>query len=370
MTTSFSLYLDLVRFLAALAVLVTHLNDGAVVGVPVSWWTQAYGSCAVVVFFVLSGYVISHVVEQREKTAIEYFGSRISRLYSVLLVALLVTAASDGMGAAIAPEFYKAHNFIAKPGWVGYLATLTFVNEFQIFHWGGIVAGSNSPLWSLSFEAAFYLAAGIVLFWKSRLRWLALILLLACAGRTIIALAPLWLLGFCLHKFRRHLEISPRDAAPAFALSLLTFLAWSADGKVLGLTTATMVWLPWDAWQFNRNLLADYLCAFSFAVNLVCARSLLHLGGAERFARFAKPIRWLASLTFPLYCLHKPLLYFLSAVSPFPLVSWLQPVFVAASVFLVVVLTTPVCDRLKSWMRDALGRRRIPATAQPERPAG
>jgi peptidoglycan/LPS O-acetylase OafA/YrhL len=84
MTPGLSLYLDLLRVMAAVQVVVYHLGkiDAAGVG---QGLLNAWGHEAVVIFFVLSGFVISHAANTSDRTFARYASSRISRLYSVVL---------------------------------------------------------------------------------------------------------------------------------------------------------------------------------------------------------------------------------------------------------------------------------------------
>ena len=61
MPKSLSVYLDLIRLLAALLVFIVHANyQGFTGGLPVLWRLGGLGNDAVMVFFVLSGFVLSH----------------------------------------------------------------------------------------------------------------------------------------------------------------------------------------------------------------------------------------------------------------------------------------------------------------------
>lgn len=103
MQRSFSLYLDIIRLAAAVVVYLTHsglIVDGKV-------FLGAYGHSAVVVFFVLSGYVIAYVTDQKETDWRTYTASRVSRVYSVAIPALVVTLVADAIGRAHDPSLYK-----------------------------------------------------------------------------------------------------------------------------------------------------------------------------------------------------------------------------------------------------------------------
>lgn len=165
MNQSLSLYLDIVRFLAAGAVLVAHLaSEPFTEGL--SWHgTAVYGDLAVTIFFVLSGYVISYVTTQRERQPVHFVAARISRLYSVVIVALILTAVLDYSGAYFNEAFYAIKKVLWKSASIfGYAASFFFVNEFLVFGFNGISPGTNAPYWSLSFEATYYLVAGLFLF--------------------------------------------------------------------------------------------------------------------------------------------------------------------------------------------------------------
>src|SRR4051812_33489695 len=101
-----SVYLDAVRFLAALAVFFSHVgaryfSNGFL------WQAVSLGAPAVVVFFVLSGFVIGYVTERRETSGHDYVVARAARLYSVVVPTLLLTACFDWVGSQINPDAYK-----------------------------------------------------------------------------------------------------------------------------------------------------------------------------------------------------------------------------------------------------------------------
>ena len=77
MPRPFSVYLDLVRFTAACLVYLWHANQRWLVEpvLPMS----GYGHSAVVVFFVLSGYVIAYITATKERDWATYAASRLSR---------------------------------------------------------------------------------------------------------------------------------------------------------------------------------------------------------------------------------------------------------------------------------------------------
>jgi peptidoglycan/LPS O-acetylase OafA/YrhL len=102
MKKDLSIYLDILRVLAAATVFLAHLssmkNSGGFL-----WQFQNFGHPAVIVFFVLSGYLIQYSVTARENTLIDYAVARLGRLYSVVIPALLLTYVLDRIGASFDP---------------------------------------------------------------------------------------------------------------------------------------------------------------------------------------------------------------------------------------------------------------------------
>lgn len=354
-----SVYLDLIRFLAAGAVFLDHLTS-----YPFSKTTKgpregaelvgSYGTAAVVIFFVLSGFVIAHVAYTRENTGRAFAISRLSRLYSVVLPALVLTFAFDTTGHWLNPGFYAVQKvFWTSPSIQGYWSSLIFINEFSIFHFNEVVPGSNAPFWSLSFEATYYLVIGLILFAPRRIAALAGLVIFVLAGRTILAMAPLWGLGFLLYRFR--LSVLPHVRAPLLILGLSTLLL-----AVLPFLLAGVHWtnfgvkFPWGRGPFDRNLLADYAVAAVFVLHLLAAERLL--GGDRPFVRGERLVRYLGLATFPMYAIHYPVLCFFAAISPWTRGSAFSVAFVILGVALVCCAMVPVCEWLKRVLRHQLDR--------------
>ena len=167
MNKGVSLYLDVARFSAAMVVFLGHASGQLFTG-GLFWQLGDYMRVAVIVFFVLSGYVIAHVLQDRESTVREYATARISRLYSIASPALLLTAICDFIGLRIDPALYYEGPWGYPEGnqaW-NYLASFFFVNRFWDLR---LDPGINVPFWSLSFEAVYYVAAALLVFAKGAL---------------------------------------------------------------------------------------------------------------------------------------------------------------------------------------------------------
>lgn len=158
MKKEFSIYLDLVRFVAAALVVIYHSNQRNVItdSVPFS----NHGHAAVIVFFVLSGYVISYIHSTRESQPVDYWSSRLARFYSLAVPAVLLCPLLDMAGEAIAPQFYAGvttHTMAA----VRIVSSLLYLNEMWTL---SIMSFSNVPYWSLCYEMWYYVLFAIVAF--------------------------------------------------------------------------------------------------------------------------------------------------------------------------------------------------------------
>lgn len=352
MNKSFSLYLDVIRFLAALAVFLDHLSTPPFTKNPIFWRLEGYGNIAVTIFFVLSGYVIAYVTDVREKTPAEYFSARIARIYSVVGIALILTIVLDKLGITLNPDFYAIQRVLWKPeSWAGYLSSAVFLNEYQIFGFNGISPGTNGPFWSLSFEVTYYVLAGLILFAPKRYWIPAAVILLGMAGRTIVALLPIWMLGFLLYHSRRFTRV------PAYTWLLLSC---ASAGIILALPTLLVrlpsdnfgAWFPWGRAPFNRNLLQDYVVAFVFAVHLISVRSALS-ESLKIPGKITTTVRWLGSQTFPLYCFHYPAICFFASISPWGRSTLAHTIFVLVCTLTLIAALVPLCERLKRDIRNA-----------------
>src|SRR5688500_18002200 len=106
MNAASSLYLDLVRFAAAVLVFLHHWVYTRISGTSHTA-IGGFGEDAVMIFFVLSGYVISYVALEQKNSARDYAVNRLARLYSVVIPALVLTVVFDTLGRAIEPSLYN-----------------------------------------------------------------------------------------------------------------------------------------------------------------------------------------------------------------------------------------------------------------------
>jgi peptidoglycan/LPS O-acetylase OafA/YrhL len=149
-----SVYLNAVRFTAALIVFLGHISGHRFTS-GLFWQMTAFMDLAVMIFFVLSGFVIAYVTDTGESDLHIYAVNRISRIYSVALPALILTFTLDTIGRYLRPELYnEGWGFSSQHIWLQYLAGFTFTNELW---WKQVYVGSDLPYWSLGYEVWYYI---------------------------------------------------------------------------------------------------------------------------------------------------------------------------------------------------------------------
>ncbi|MCD2518593.1 acyltransferase [Massilia sp. G4R7] len=298
MAPAFSLYLDLVRILGASAVVAAHFAyTGAIA--PGAWGVGgSMGREAVILFFVLSGFVIAATTDQARPDARSYAVARLSRLYSVVLPVLLLALACAAFLVIMDRSVPNAGYALGKPHvyipfyllFLGQSWTLTETPPFMV------------PYWSLCYEAWYYLLFGLAHYLRGRRRMLALLLALAVMGYKMWLLLPVWLAGAWLYRAYREPLMSPGVARAGWIGSLLAFAIYVGADLETPLRALGSAWWPFPALPLGSadRFLADYLVGAIVLLNFACARD----AGFAGLLRFKPAIRLLAGHTFTLYLSH------------------------------------------------------------------
>jgi peptidoglycan/LPS O-acetylase OafA/YrhL len=299
-----SSYLDVLRVVAAMTVLVNHYLP-SLFGVDPSFIP---GHDAVIVFFVMSGYVIAYVSEERDRPLARFTIHRLARLWSVLIPSLvlsLLAAILVGNETVAIPG-----SAISSPG--GFvsasLKSLLFIGESWM---DSTSAPYNAPTWSLNYEAWYYAIFAAFTFARRRWRWSLAVVLAFVAGPRVVLLFPCWLLGVWLFQQRAVLVVRPAAAYALFGACLLLYgLAYHCD-----LTTQSRHWLSvLTAGQSyhlgpSTSVIGDTLLAPIVGASIV---ALAHMPAVNRMLVRARRVTQIAaSRTLSLYLYHMPLLVIL-----------------------------------------------------------
>jgi peptidoglycan/LPS O-acetylase OafA/YrhL len=302
-----SLYLDFVRPLCALLVLVSHVSYPGLSGGQLAS-LDSLGVEAVDVFFVLSGFVIAHVYASRERDPRDFLLSRAARIYSVALPALILTAAADAIGRSEDIATYTGPYQSFSPGLL--VRSVLFLGEQWNVH---RYPGTDGPYWSLGFEVWYYVAFASFIFVSGSLRWIATALVLALIGPRVAFLFPAWLLGVLAYRLCAKRRLPSALCWILLVVPLVVLFAYQ-----LAPFPHLQQFAPLSLERERvESAVGDYLVAAMFACHLV-GFAQLSSTFTPWLERRAWSIRWIAGATFSLYLAHLPIMHLLAALSPWP----------------------------------------------------
>jgi peptidoglycan/LPS O-acetylase OafA/YrhL len=329
---SASVHLDALRGFAAFSVLLNHWRDAFFVDyrtiahhnplAAASYLAAGLGHQWVIVFFVLSGYLVGGSVLRSVSSGRwswrKYLLARLTRLYIVLLPALLLGGAIDwaGMHLAGANAIYSGQSGMhALTENVHGTLTLPTLAENALFlqtislpgRNGRAVAtfGSNGPLWSLSNEFWYYMAfpvLALLLFrgrsWQACAVWgLVLLVWGWFVGREIVLLGIPWLMGVGIVLLPPFPARGQWIRRTAVAVALVLVVGGFVLGKKLN--------------SLPSDILLGFLVTLLIWVMIHCATAPLpstYMHLAQRSARSS----------YTLYLVHLPLVIFLKTLLHLP----------------------------------------------------
>ena len=292
--------LDAARATAALYVVVHHVALAWDITGPAAVFRH-FGHQAVMVFFLLSGFVIFANEQHRVGSdPAGYLWRRVRRIYPLLIAAMAVSAAVAWADGRLAADFT----------WRSLWATLLAQQDIMAATPGTMADPflGNAPLWSLSYEIWFYaLFPVVVAAWSRFPRAANVGVGVVCAGSyaaytihpnhmlIVIGFFAVWWLGAMI-----------ADAYGRGARGILTVPVPLLSGlAVCAVAAVPAVLAPGERMLYpivQVNLLASALLI-----------AVVMFGPAGRLAMrcvapFGGVARWLASISYGLYVLHYPLL--------------------------------------------------------------
>jgi peptidoglycan/LPS O-acetylase OafA/YrhL len=372
-----SVHLDALRGFAAFSVLLYHWQDAFFVGfselqapdhhnplLRAANVLCSLGHQWVIVFFVLSGYLVGGSVlrswSAKRWTWRGYLLDRLTRLYIVLLPALILGAVFDHIGMRLpgTEVVYGGQSGCSSLDFSVYktaglpvlLQNALFLQETGLpAMLGKPVAnfGSNGPLWSLSYEFWYYIAFPFVVIvfakqqsQKWRLASLLVLAIWACfAGRGILLNGAIWLMGVLIlflpplpDAYRQTRRVAIGVAIALFGAAIVTAGQFKYRGSdlVLGVFVTALIWTLLFS---NTEHLPDW------------------------YARLAKRA---SKSSYTLYLVHMPFLVFLKAALHLPRSqpSWPSLLVGVALLAIVVLYSQLIYElfekntvRLRNWLR-------------------
>lgn len=268
---------------------------------PLSWFSHE----AVMIFFVMSGFIIYSSTVRSARTWADYAAARLSRVYSVVLPAVVFSVGLGilvGLGGEV--DTQRLSNYRDFSAW-DVASSLLFLNE------GIGIADAltlNHPYWSLCYEVWYYVLFGFFLFLRGWWRGLCLILGGIVAGPAVLALFPVWVIGALLAAQANgegHLQ-----SVWAW-LGYLVSLAVIVGINVSGVDHVIRIYLHDHIpgfWRLgaSQRLITDYLIGLAVVLHIL-SFSGLNPGFRGLFGQLAPFAKYLAGFSFTLYLFHRPM---------------------------------------------------------------
>lgn len=301
------LFLDGLRGLTALYVLIHHARlaltqsyQNGLVKYPekYEWYDKAmvyffglfkFGHEAVIVFFVLSGFVI-HLKQSQKNfnflnfNLFHFLKKRIIRIYPTLLVSFLLCVILDYAAHLIIKE--DLTSLFSKYHLTDFIFNLFLIPDSPIW-------GYNSPIWSLKHEWFFYLIYPLLL-WLSFKHWaLPLILMISLYFSYVLGLR-----------------------VPYLGAASYTLLVWGLGCVLASIYTNTngLKYVPYllviiliypflnkaDQYFPLVDLLFGLIVVGLLSIMMIYGNNLIHI--------FLKKFVWLGTFSYSIYLLHVPFL--------------------------------------------------------------
>ncbi|MEN3275268.1 MAG: hypothetical protein V7631_1058 [Massilia sp.] len=345
-----SLYLDCCRFLAAVLVVVSHFGQYGVIAEDPDRWLFNLGRESVVIFFVLSGFVIAYTTERKGGGLRAYCVARCTRIYSVALPVLLLAFAAAGalvVAGLVAPErLYQ----LAKP-WLYLPLHLLFMGElWTISEQPPLLA----PYWSLGYEVWYYVLFGALFYLRGRRRLVAAASLLLLMGPKLWLLLPVWASGVLVYHWQKRFVIARPLALLGWCATLGLLVLFKVSGSDVALRAlGNAIWpFPGLPLKSADRYLADYVVCALVVVNFLCAKNALFSG----LLRIDKPVRWLAAYTFTLYLVHALVMRLWLVLYPHERSNVVDVVALAAAIGLATWAIGQVSEQRKGWFEAVFAR--------------
>jgi peptidoglycan/LPS O-acetylase OafA/YrhL len=322
---SVSFYLDFLRVLAAFYVFIFHVGSMRV-GDNLVFATSEYSEKLgltyrtahyfVIVFFVLSGFLITMSASRPNMSLKKFMAARCGRLYSVLIPALVLSILTAQF--LISTSVFERElignnsNLVQRV-----ILNISFVAESWSLN---ATPPLNTPFWSVHYEFMYYLIIASFLLIKRKIKFIVLGLVLLAAGVKILLLFPCWLTGSVLYYMVKNSKLIP--TIPSFILFVFTLL-------VLVLITTNLIFLPFEFFHgndsvlnntlfFSSNYLADYIFALLVVGNLYgffgFSTKTLNLCETRIFAKTEGFLKVISNCSYTLYMFHMPLLFLFSSI--------------------------------------------------------
>jgi peptidoglycan/LPS O-acetylase OafA/YrhL len=292
---------DAIRGLAATYVFASHFIRGLA---PESSWTLPFrfGQEAVMLFFLLSGFVIMYSMETAaDKSFRTYLSRRFLRIYPIFLLALVISYALSKSWVVdlptLAGNIFMLQDYSGKPGIL-----------FDTFE-------GNLPLWSLSYEWWFYLMFFPVYRYLQKRMQIQLITAVGVSAVVaynalhfqpllFLAYFPIWWAGAEMGR-----SVSRHEPIPFAAILTSLGILSTAFAICTMMETARGY-----EFSFGNHPILELRHALA-ALAIVLGLFVYRRQETVRLERLIMPFAAIAPISYGIYALHSPVCAFLDALS-------------------------------------------------------
>lgn len=262
------------------------------------------GAEAVVVFFVLSGFVLARAVRSRSFDWFAYFPSRILRLYVPV-----IGAVAFGFAVLLLPH----DGATTSPWLLDRDAGYPFHDILQDITLLGGTSGVVSPLWTLRWEIIFSLLLPVA----------------AYAARLI----PAWVLGvacIALSAVGASQDVAALQYLPVFGVGVAIEGEWDRIGRVVErmtrragafvwagmlLLAAVLLSLHWELVGLLGHAAAVTIAQAPIVIGAgILVIAAVHCTTLRRVLTW-RPVAWLGAVSFSLYLIHEPIVILMANIT-------------------------------------------------------
>ncbi len=341
-----STYLDFARAIAAFAVLYGHSSKYFLAG-GLTGRTEIE-SAGVMVFFLLSGFLISYTVFQKLSSPDygfrNFFIDRFSRIYIAYIPALIFVWLIDSYTrtlpvnilpdrVAVLTQFQNMYKHFDLTTWIGNVFMLQNYPVFQVLrralHTDSSLFttpfGSDTPLWTVAIEWWLYMLFGYVVLCLGRARrfprlpqlallgFLSVVPFYYLIGGPVDCLTLLWLIGLVASLS----FINFRKWFGSFTEGITPSRVWLYSALIVSFAVVAMIGRLFSR-QFDYGIMSFRELQFGLFMAVALFAPLIALGTVKKVpALLEKTATFFSGYSYSLYLIHTPIIVCLYVSFPY-----------------------------------------------------
>lgn len=273
-----------------------------------------FGQEAVIVFFLLSGFVIRFATKSRSVDFRSFIIGRFVRIYPIFVMSLLLAGASG--------LFLQGHGVDVRLGADDFLANLFMLQDVSSLKRGVWfdTYGGNAPLWSLSYEWWFYVLYGVIAILGRRSGWF-LPLIISLVGYLTYEIKPNQISLFASYFYIWWCGVEM--ANEYFSTGKVSFVGQLQTSAVCCFMTVLWLLPVLRLWLLGGDIKlgVDPFLQFRHSASALVFVAIIVLAFWWRFEfRALRPVMtvplWFASISYAIYVIHQPVLNIFSFIMP------------------------------------------------------